>query len=896
MNILEQTEALKDLPDQALIQQMQMPTGEIAPIFITSELRRRKRMRDDYARREAADTPTVAEEVVMAAGMPQGGIADAARALAPKTNMGQNTGMADMMPRAATQAPQRMASGGIVGMRQGGKLVKVMGANFYAFSDGEVYVENPDGSREAVTDPRVLGVIRQQANVGPERQEGTASLGSEILADASPQAPGLESVLRSDRPFSSLPPAVTDTRPAAPSDYGLGGERPSTLTDATQPAFNQEQALIDAMNPEFDTFGGEALARAEERSNLSAPSISDVSPTVDLDLTTDQRISQEDMAMAVPVPQGQPRNFTQLLSDIENPVERGKAILAQSQSDQAQPYEGGQYTFDPFAPLGQERAARAVLAQQAPDNAKAKEELARFLKSQEMTGGRPGGTTIEDTRMMNMLNAQRQAEEAANVEALRKTQPNVDVGTDPRFGDTMGLQEVLAGDFDPVSAAPSAPAKPTDTAGLMKLLQEQMTAKTGPSVGDNIGGPMGEAAAALAEVTASGPTQGEKTFNPGTGEMSPALREELNLAPTIEGEVEQLNRAIETATANNNDFLAATLTTKRDTLVKQLQGQELATDVQEAVGGALRTVGEYASDLGGLLATKYREIITANIDPVKAAGILKEYAQSDEYKFNLREQQAAERENTERAREQRLIDLSGKFPEQPRYDVDQLPGPIGAGTATDPITMGGDRVGIEAARPKARPKDVAPVAGDTTTPASPDAGGITTVSTKAINDTAKSTGLGVDAWLAIAQGGAAMAASKNPTLLGAFGEGMGVAAAGLQEQRAAEKTADLAQAKIDATLQAAQIRAAAAGERGMAPPTGSVLFTAAREDLANARQRLEELNAAKRSVKKTSKWKLDKVKVEEEITRLQNRINRLMGEGGAPSTGGAGDTKNYDVS
>ena len=31
----------------------------------------------------------------------------------------------------------------------------------------------------------------------------------------------------------------------------------------------------------------------------------------------------------------------------------------------------------------------------------------------------------------------------------------------------MGLQEVLAGDFDPVSAAPSAAAKPTDTAGLM---------------------------------------------------------------------------------------------------------------------------------------------------------------------------------------------------------------------------------------------------------------------------------------------------------------------------------------------------------------------------------------------------------------------------------------------
>ena len=27
MNILEQTEALKDLPDQALVKEMQMPTG-----------------------------------------------------------------------------------------------------------------------------------------------------------------------------------------------------------------------------------------------------------------------------------------------------------------------------------------------------------------------------------------------------------------------------------------------------------------------------------------------------------------------------------------------------------------------------------------------------------------------------------------------------------------------------------------------------------------------------------------------------------------------------------------------------------------------------------------------------------------------------------------------------
>ena len=121
MNILEQTEALKDLPDQALIKEMQMPTGMAPPVFITAELKRRQRMRDEFKRREAQDMPTVAEEVVMAAGMPQGGIADAARAMAPKSSIAQNTGMNEMMPAAATRAPQRMAEGGIVRMAKGGK-------------------------------------------------------------------------------------------------------------------------------------------------------------------------------------------------------------------------------------------------------------------------------------------------------------------------------------------------------------------------------------------------------------------------------------------------------------------------------------------------------------------------------------------------------------------------------------------------------------------------------------------------------------------------------------------------------------------------------------------------------------------------------------------------------
>ena len=734
MNILEQTEALKDMPDAALIQQMKMPTGQIAPIFITSELKRRKRMRDEYARREAADTPTVAEEVVMAAGMPSGGIADAARALAPKTDMGQNTGMAEMAPRAATRAPQPMASGGIVGMRQGGKLVKVGRANFYAFSDGEVFVENPDGSREAVTDPRVLGVVRAQANVGPERQESAAPLGSEILQEAAPERPTLDSTLSSARPFSPLAPEVDDTRPAVPSNLGMGGERPSTLTAATQPTALSEM----------------------EKARLAT-----------------EFTQQQELARA-----------------IRDQQEQGIASLNPPDA-----LSNPERDFDPFAPLGQERAARAVLAQQAPDNAKAKEELARFLKSQEMADGRPGGTTIEDTRMMNMLNAQRQAEEAANLEALRETQPNVDVGTDPRFGDTMGLQEVLAGDFDPVSDASSKPATPY----VPFIPIEPRIGERSIGVGDTF-----SKAAAARE-------QGLDMPNP-----MPPTSTDLRGDPGQYGFPQAGNIAMGKSIAE---------------LDKQLK--------------------ELPSELSN---------VPTDLD---------------------------------------LADVTSKALQEASFDMpSSLTQPISSGTEADPVVLSEkEAVGIEAARPKARPQGVAPVA-DTTTPTTPDGGGITTVSTKAINDAAKSTGLGVDAWLAIAKGGAAIAASKNPTLLGALGEGAGVAASSLMAQRASDKAASLKQDQIDATLEAARIRAAAAGRaKTMAPPTGSSVLTYLSGQLDQAKLDLQTLESAKSRTKKTPEWKLDKVRTEQEIEQLQRDINTLLYGGSVASAGGTGSqAKNIDVS
>ena len=137
MNIIEQTEALKDLPDQRLMQEMQAPTGFAPQFLVLSELKRRKRMRDEYQRQQAADMKTVAEETITAAGVPQGGIMQMSRAMNPNSSIAQNTGM-DQAPQ---MQPTRMADGGVVEMQTGGLITAI--ANLKA-NYPELYAQYKD--------------------------------------------------------------------------------------------------------------------------------------------------------------------------------------------------------------------------------------------------------------------------------------------------------------------------------------------------------------------------------------------------------------------------------------------------------------------------------------------------------------------------------------------------------------------------------------------------------------------------------------------------------------------------------------------------------------------------------------------------------------------------------
>jgi len=154
MNIIDLQERLRDFPEQALMQEMQAPSGMAPQFLVLSELKRRKRMRDDYQRAQAADMKTVAEEAITGAGVPQGGIMQMAGAMAPNTNVAQDTGIDDAMQRVPTQAPQPtqdqgiasirgMAAGGYVKKMQQGTLV---GAPQSVVIDGRQYLVAPDGS------------------------------------------------------------------------------------------------------------------------------------------------------------------------------------------------------------------------------------------------------------------------------------------------------------------------------------------------------------------------------------------------------------------------------------------------------------------------------------------------------------------------------------------------------------------------------------------------------------------------------------------------------------------------------------------------------------------------------------------------------------------------------
>ena len=139
MNIIQQQDRLKSLPEEALIEYVANPTGEVPTFLALGELERRKVMKNKYAAQQA-ERPPVAEQIVeesMTAMIPQG-ITQGLPQGMPQPPMPQGMPQPPM-PREeirsesienmgiAANNPQNigtaMAAGGIVGYQTGGDVL-----------------------------------------------------------------------------------------------------------------------------------------------------------------------------------------------------------------------------------------------------------------------------------------------------------------------------------------------------------------------------------------------------------------------------------------------------------------------------------------------------------------------------------------------------------------------------------------------------------------------------------------------------------------------------------------------------------------------------------------------------------------------------------------------------
>jgi len=340
LNMIDTQDKLKNFSEQQLIQEMQRPSGSAPQFMVLGEIERRKRMRADAQRQEGLMQPTVAQEAVSAAGVPQQGIAQVAQSLAPQTDMTQNTGVPNVqaagLPGQPNQ-PQRMADGGILRLAPGGGL---SGGTISAIAS--LKVNRPDIYEEYKDDPEALAMVAEYFNFPATDSERTGlesieapyvdPYGPQGLAQRTAAAEvGNQARLASDAkramPLTRDEKILADAQ-AAIKKYSTNAGRDaagnllpvapdSDLTRAIEQRERDEADEFFFNAGMFDRAAPENVA-AQPRGSELAAELSAISAAEDLR----QRIAQEDAAMAMPIPQSgiaaatSPR--TQTAADIAN--------------------------------------------------------------------------------------------------------------------------------------------------------------------------------------------------------------------------------------------------------------------------------------------------------------------------------------------------------------------------------------------------------------------------------------------------------------------------------------------------------------------------------------------------------------------------------------------------
>jgi hypothetical protein len=174
MNLIEISNQLKDVPDQFLMKEVEVPSGAYPSYLVISELTRRERMRKSALKE--APTTTVAEDLAdPGREQRQMAMAQAAQQMsAPSLNAGlaaapqatESLAAQDAMgttPPEMMMPAQGMAAGGMVSFKQGGDVVRAYDglpeSNFSDSGRGLSSVIDVDPSREKFSPARKIGAF-----------------------------------------------------------------------------------------------------------------------------------------------------------------------------------------------------------------------------------------------------------------------------------------------------------------------------------------------------------------------------------------------------------------------------------------------------------------------------------------------------------------------------------------------------------------------------------------------------------------------------------------------------------------------------------------------------------------------------------------------------------------
>lgn len=291
MNMFQLQERIKDFSKDQLVREMQQPSGAVPPFLVLSELQRRTRMEKAFQADQAqGQQSTVAQDAIAAAGVPQGGIADMAQALAPQTDMTGNTGA---MP------VQNMYGGGEVKRMEPGGLLRSTG-------NAELDEALAELERQRLRQEEVLRSLGLQGD-----EEGLSG----VSADVGSFAPG---ALGSPRmpysrqaPLSRIDPVVAAPRtaPALPSIRPTDAQ--PILNEPVPPAFRDIAPPATILGPEQ----GPNLPSMEDAARMRAINVTPGAGGFPSQRDLDMRFTQEqrDAAALAAATAGQTPDPTSIL-------------------------------------------------------------------------------------------------------------------------------------------------------------------------------------------------------------------------------------------------------------------------------------------------------------------------------------------------------------------------------------------------------------------------------------------------------------------------------------------------------------------------------------------------------------------------------------------------------